>query len=81
MEYLIDPSSYKTYKTKIIDFLAKWEEGITVLTIFSATSAIGLGFLWVVMKEMTLLYLTMGFSGIYFLGKKFWKFRPHGPSR
>lgn len=78
MEYLIDLSSYKT---KITDFLAKWEEGITVLTIFSAVSAMGFSSLWLLIKEATVLYLSLGFSGIYFIGKRFWKFRQNRPSR
>lgn len=76
MEHTIYPSALKA---KIAFLLTRWEEVITVLTILSAVSAIGLGFLWMVMKEMALLYLSMGFSGLYLIGKKYWKFRQMSP--
>jgi hypothetical protein len=62
-------------RTKIVYLLIKWEEVITLLTILCALSAIGLGVIWFFFREMALLYAVVGFSSLYFIGKKFWKFR------
>jgi len=62
-------------RTKIVYLSVKWEEVITFLTIFCAVSAIGLGVVWLFLREMVLLYIVMGLSSFYFVGKKFWKFR------
>lgn len=64
-----------SYKTKIIYFLTKWEEVITVLTILFGVSAIGSGIAWLFLTAKPLLYLLMGFSSFYFVGRKMWKFR------
>ncbi len=61
--------------TKFFYLLVKWEEKITFVTILCALLAIGLGMVWIVLKEMVLLYLCLGFSSCYLIGKKFWKFR------
>jgi hypothetical protein len=62
-------------RTKIVYLLVKWEEFITILTVFCAVSAIALGVIWLFFREMLLLYTIMGLSSFYFVGKKFWKFR------
>ena len=62
-------------RTKIVYLLVKWEEVITFLTVLCALSAIGLGVIWLFLREMVLLYIVMGLSSFYFVGKKFWKFR------
>ena len=72
MENVVYPSHLRT---KFVYLLVKWEEVITFLTVLCALSAIGLGVIWLFLREMVLLYLVMGFSSFYFLGKKFWKFR------
>ncbi len=72
MESALFPSSLKT---KIVYFLAKWEEVITLFTILCAVSAIGSGIVWLFLKEKPLLYILLGFSSFYFVGRKFWKFR------
>lgn len=64
------------WRTKMVYFLVKWEEVITFFTVLCALSAIGLGVIWLFLREMALLYFMMGFSSFYFIGKKFWKF-PH----
>ena len=62
-------------RTKIVYLSVKWEEVITFLTILCAVTAVGLGVVWLFLREMVLLYCVMGFSSFYFLGKRFWKFR------
>ncbi len=62
-------------KKKKILFLVKWEEVFTLITILCAVSAIGSGIVWLFLKETLLLYLLIGFSSGYFLGKRSWKFR------
>jgi hypothetical protein len=72
MENAVYPSHLRT---KIVYLLVKWEEAITFLAVFCAISAIGLGVIWLFLREMVLLYIVMGLSSFYFVGKKFWKFR------
>ena len=72
MENITQPSHMRT---KMVYLLVKWEEVITFLTVLCAISAIGLGVIWLFLKEMVLLYIGLGFSSFYFVGKKFWKFR------
>jgi hypothetical protein len=72
MENVIHPSHMRT---KVIYLLVKWEEVITLLTVFSAVSAIGSGVIWLFLRETVLLYTVTGLSSFYFVGKKFWKFR------
>lgn len=72
MEHALYPSPLKT---KIVYLLAKREEVITFFTILCAVSAIGSGIAWLFLKEKPLLYMLMGFSSFYFVGKNFWKFR------
>ena len=72
MENVAYPSHLRA---KIVYLLVKWEEVITFLTVVSAVSAIGLGVIWLFLREMVFLHLVMGFSSFYFVGKKFWKFR------
>jgi hypothetical protein len=72
MENMIQPSHIRT---KIVYLSVKWEEVITFLTALCAVSAIGLGVIWLFLREMVLLYFVMGLSSFYFVGKKFWRFR------
>ena len=72
MENMIQPSHIRT---KIVYLSVKWEEVITFLTALCAVSAIGLGAIWLFLREMVLLYFVMGLSSFYFVGKKFWRFR------
>lgn len=72
MENVVYPSHLRT---KIVYLLVKWEEAITLITVLCAISAIGLGMVWLFLKETVLLYMSMGFSSCYFIGKKFWRFR------
>ena len=62
-------------RAKIVYLLVKWEEVITFLTVLCAVSAIGLGVIWLFFREMVILYIVLGLSSFYFVGKKFWKFR------
>jgi len=72
MENVVHPSHMRT---KVVYLLVKWEEVITFFTALCAVSAIGLGVIWLFLREMVLLYIVMGLSSFYFIGKKFWKFR------
>jgi hypothetical protein len=72
MENMIQPSHIRT---KIVYLSVKWEDVITFLTALCAVSAIGLGVIWLFLREMVLLYFVMGLSSFYFVGKKFWRFR------
>lgn len=62
-------------KKKMTYFFVKWEEIFTLATVLCALSAIGSGILWLFLKKATLLYMLVGFSSGYFVGKNFWKFR------
>jgi hypothetical protein len=72
MENAVHPSHIRI---KIVYLSVKWEEVITFFTILCAVSAIGLGVAWLFLREMVLLYIVMGLSSFYFIGKRFWKFR------
>jgi hypothetical protein len=72
MENIVQQSHIKT---KIVYLLVKWEDVITFLIVLCAVSAIGLGVIWLFLREMVLLYIVMGLSSFYFIGKKIWKFR------
>lgn len=67
-------ASLSPFKTKMIYWLAKWEETISFLTVLFGMLAIGSGIAWLFLQERTLLYGLMGFSAIYFAGKRAWKF-------
>jgi len=62
-------------RTKIVYLSVKWEEVVTFLTVLCAVAAIGFGVIWLFFRETVLLYILLGFSSLYFIGKKFWKFR------
>ena len=72
MENAIRPSHIRT---KFVYFLVKWEEMITFLTVLCGVSVIGLGLVWFVLRENVILYIDLGLSSFYFIGRKFWKFR------
>ncbi len=74
MEQKVYPCSLKS---KMVSFLIEEEETITRITVFCTISAFSLGMFWLFSREMMLLYLSMGLSSRYFIGKKLWRFR-HG---
>ncbi|MCX8116434.1 MAG: hypothetical protein N3G78_00700 [Desulfobacterota bacterium] len=70
MKQAVFPSPFKT---KLTYWLAKWEETITFLTLLFGVLAIGSGIAWLFLQERPLLYGLMGFSAIYFAGRRAWK--------
>lgn len=62
-------------KKKMTYFFVKWEEIFTFATVLCGLSAIGSGIIWLFLKKTMLLYMLLGFSSGYFVGKNFWKFR------
>jgi len=62
-------------KIKMHSLMIEWENMITAVIALCAVSAIALGLAWLVTKKDTLIFLVMGFSLCYLVGKKFWKYR------
>jgi hypothetical protein len=60
---------------KVEDLLVKWEKVITVIVTLFPIAAIVLGIAWLFLKKEILLFLVLGFSSCYFLGRNAWKFR------
>jgi hypothetical protein len=76
MEVSMENMVYASHiRTKIVYLSVKWEEAITFFTILCAISAVGLGVIWLCLREMVLLYIAIGLSSFYFVGKRFWRFR------
>jgi hypothetical protein len=75
----MEKTSYLPRTTiKLGDLLVKWEGVITALVTLCAVAAIVLGILWLFLRKDTLLFTVLGFSSCYLIGRKFWRFRPHG---
>jgi hypothetical protein len=55
--------------------LVKWEGVITVLVTLCAIVAIVLGIVWLFLGKDILLFILLGFSASYLIGRNFWKFR------
>jgi hypothetical protein len=55
--------------------LARWERLITALVTVCAVAAIGVGIVWLFLRKDTLLFITLGFSACYLIGRNFWEFR------
>jgi hypothetical protein len=60
---------------KVEDLLVKWEKTITLVVTIFPIVAIVLGISWLFLKKEILLFLVLGFSSCYFMGKNVWKFR------
>jgi len=60
---------------KLGDLLVKWEGVITALVTLCAVVAIALGILWLFLRKDNLLFVMLGFSACYLIGRNFWKFR------
>jgi hypothetical protein len=56
--------------------LVKWEGVITPVVALCALVAIVLGIVWLFLKKDNLLFVMLGFSSCYLVGRKFWRFRP-----
>ena len=55
--------------------LVRWEGVITALVTLCAIVAIVLGIVWLFVGKDTLLFIVLGFSACYLIGRNFWKFR------
>lgn len=55
--------------------LAKWEGFITVLVALCAVVAIVVGIVWLFLRKDSLLFVMLGFSSCYLIGRNFWRFR------
>jgi magnesium-transporting ATPase (P-type) len=55
--------------------LAKWERFITVLVALCAVVAIVVGIVWLFLRKDSLLFVMLGFSSCYLIGRNFWRFR------
>ncbi|MBN2246153.1 MAG: hypothetical protein JW755_09940 [Candidatus Aminicenantes bacterium] len=60
---------------KFEDLLAKWEGVVTALVTLCAVLAIFLGMVWLFLRKDNLLFVMLGFSSCYLVGKNFWIFR------
>jgi hypothetical protein len=56
--------------------LVKWERVITSLVALCALVAIVLGIVWLFLRKDDLLFIMLGFSSCYLVGRKLWRFRP-----
>jgi len=60
---------------KLEALLAKWERFITALVTLCAVVAIVLGIVWLFLRKDNLLFVMLGFSSCYLIGRNFWRFR------
>ena len=63
---------------KIEDLLFKAEGVITALVTLCAVVAIVLGIIWLFLRKDPLLYIVLGFSSCYLIGRNFWRFKAKG---
>jgi hypothetical protein len=61
---------------KLEDLLLKWEGVITPLVTLCAVLAIVIGIVWMFLRRDIFLFIVLGFSSCYFIGRNFWRFRP-----
>jgi hypothetical protein len=55
--------------------LVKWEGAITAFVTLCAIVAIVLGIVWLFLRKDILLFIVLGFSSCYLIGRNFWRFR------
>jgi hypothetical protein len=55
--------------------LIKWEGVITAFVALCAVVAIFLGIVWLFVGKDKLLFIVLGFSLCYLIGRNFWRFR------
>lgn len=55
--------------------LIKWEGVITAIVTLCAIVAIVLGIVWLFLRKDILLFIVLGFSSCYLIGRNFWRFR------
>lgn len=56
-------------------FLVRWNGIITALVTLCAITAIVFGIIWMFLTKDTLLFIVLGLSLCYLIGKNFWGFR------
>jgi hypothetical protein len=56
-------------------FLVRWNGIITALVTLCAITAIVFGIVWMFLRKDTLLFIVLGLSSCYLIGKNFWGFR------
>jgi ABC-type branched-subunit amino acid transport system permease subunit len=69
-----------SFTIKLEALLLKWEGVITAVVALCAVVAIILGIIWLFLRKDNLLFVMLGFSSCYLIGRKFWRFRPQGLS-
>jgi hypothetical protein len=62
-------------KVRLECLLVEWEKAITALVIFCAIVTIVLGIVWMFLRKEILLFIVLGFSACYLIGRNFWRFR------
>ena len=60
---------------KLQYLLVKWETVITAIVALCAILAILSGIAWLVARKNSLLFVLLGLSSCYLVGKNFWRFR------
>jgi hypothetical protein len=55
--------------------LIKWEGVITAIVTLCAIVAMVLGIVWLFVGKDILLFIVLGFSSGYLIGRNFWRFR------
>jgi hypothetical protein len=71
-----ETASLPSTTVRLEDLLLKWERVITSLVALCALVAIVLGIVWLFLRRNHLLFVMLGFSSCYLVGRKFWRFRP-----
>lgn len=69
-------ASLPSTTVKLEDLPLKWEGVITPIVVLCALVAIVLGIVWLFLRKDNLLFVMLGFSSCYLVGRKFWRFRP-----
>lgn len=66
---------FPSIMVRLEPLLIKWEGIITAIVTLCAIAAIVLGIVWVFLGKDILLFIVLGFSSCYLIGKNFWRFR------
>ena len=66
---------YPMITIKLRYLMVKWEGVITAIVALCAILAILSGIAWLVARRNSLLFVLLGLSSCYLIGKNFWRFR------
>ena len=66
---------YPIITIKLQYLMVKWEGVITAIVALCAILAILSGIAWLVARKTSLLFILLGLSSCYLIGKNFWRFR------